>query len=203
MKNNKITNAQEYIDKFPKWEEQLRTAREILNSFPLVETIKWGAPCYTYNGTNLIGLAGFKNHCAIWFHKGSLLQDKQEVFENAQPDKTKFLRQLRFRESENINTSLLKEYIAEALQIEETAVPPNTKSKSKTKKEFELAPELKDVCETDEKLFQAFQKLSNYNQREYSDYIKEAKRESTKERRIIKIKSLIMEGKSLHDKYKK
>ena len=201
MKNSKITNTQEYIDKFHQWKEQLSTAREILNSFPLVETIKWGAPCYTYQGKNLIGLAGFKNHCAIWFHKGSLLQDNHGAFENAQPDKTKFLKQLRFRESENINTSLLKEYIAEAIQLEETVIP--TKTKLKTAKNLELAPELKDVFEEEVKLHQAFKKLSNYNQREYSDYIKEVKRESTKERRILKIKSLIMEGKGLHDKYKK
>lgn len=199
LKANRIID---YIARFPKWEEQLLTSREILNSFPLVETIKWGAPCYTYNGTNLIGLAGFKNHCAIWFHKGSLLQDNQEVFENAQPDKTKFLRQLRFRESENINTSLLREYIAEAIQLEEIAMPLAKKSKTYSK-EIELAKELKVVLEKDEELYHAFKNLSNYNQREYSDYLKEAKRESTKERRIVKIKSLIMKGKSLHDKYKK
>jgi uncharacterized protein YdeI (YjbR/CyaY-like superfamily) len=198
----KANHTIDYIARFPKWEEQLLTAREILISFPLVETIKWGAPCYTYNGTNLIGLAGFKNHCAIWFHKGSLLQDNQEVFENAQPDKTKFLRQLRFREKENINTSLLREYIAEAIQLEEAAMHLPKESKTNSK-EIELAKELKIVLEKDEELFKAFKNLSNYNQREYSDYIKEAKRESTKERRIVKIKSLIVRGKSLHDKYKK
>lgn len=151
----KAKNTIEYIARFPQWEEQLRTAQEILNDFPLlVETIKWGAPCYTYKGTNLIGLAGFKKHCAIWFHKGSLLQDNQKVFENAQPDKTKFLRQLRFRESENINTSLLREYIAEAIQLEETAMPLAKKPKTKSKK-IELTTELKVILEKDKKLYKA------------------------------------------------
>ncbi len=201
MKTNKITTALEYIRKFPKWEEQLQTAREVINGYPLEETIKWGAPCYVYKGTNLIGLAGFKNHCAIWFHKGSLIDDKHDAFKNAQPDKTKFLRQLRFRESENINVPLLKEYINEAIKIEEQQEAP--KVKSKTNKEFELAQELKDIFKNEVEFQNAFKKLSQYNQREYSNYINEAKRESTKERRLIKIKPLIMEGKSLHDKYKK
>jgi len=114
----KATNTLEYIAMFPKWKEQLESAYSVIQEFPLEEHIKWGAPCFTYNRTNIVGLTGFKNHCAVWFHKGSLLSDPNEVLVNAQPGKTKLLRQLCFRESEQVSQDLLKQLIAEAIQLE-------------------------------------------------------------------------------------
>lgn len=117
MKNN-ATSPSEYIKMFPKWKEQLESAYFVIREFPLEEHIKWGAPCFKYKETNLVGLAGFKNHCAVWFHKGSLLSDPNEVLVNAQPGKTKLLRQLRFRESESVSQDILKQLIAEAIELE-------------------------------------------------------------------------------------
>ncbi|ARN77594.1 hypothetical protein BST97_06080 [Nonlabens spongiae] len=79
----KVTNVFEYIELHPKWKEHLSLICEQIKKHPFEEHIKWGAPCFTYNGTNLVGLAGFKNHCAIWFHKGSLLSDPKDFLGNA------------------------------------------------------------------------------------------------------------------------
>jgi len=119
--NKKVTNTLEYISKFPKWEQQFTVIHTILQETELTETIKWGAPCFTLNGKNLIGMVGFKNHCAIWFHKGALLADKDNILVNAQPGKTQMLRQLRFLESEIPNTSQIKDYILEAIAIEKAS----------------------------------------------------------------------------------
>lgn len=119
--NKKVANTQEYIALFPKWAEQFKAIHKILEGTELTETIKWGAPCYTLKGKNLIGLVGFKNHCAIWFHKGALLEDKENVLINAQPGKTQMLRQLRYSESDEINTDLLKTYILESIEIEKSS----------------------------------------------------------------------------------
>lgn len=121
MSKPKINNTQEYIKLFPKWELHFNAIHRILKETELVETIKWGAPCYTLHGKNLIGLVGFKNHCAIWFHKGALLKDEDQILINAQPGKTQMLRQLRFRESEIINTAQIKKYILEAIAIEKAS----------------------------------------------------------------------------------
>ncbi|MGJ8685380.1 MAG: DUF1801 domain-containing protein [Nonlabens sp.] len=116
--NKKAENTEEYISLHSKWKTHFNAITKVLKETELVETIKWGAPCYTLNGKNLIGMVGFKNHCAVWFHKGALLEDKQEVLINAQPGKTQLLRQLRYSEDDNVNTILLKNYINEAIALE-------------------------------------------------------------------------------------
>jgi uncharacterized protein YdeI (YjbR/CyaY-like superfamily) len=48
-----------------------------------------------------------------------------------------------------------------------------------------------------------FYALSKSKQREFAEYIAEAKREETKRKRLQKITLLIMHRIGLHDKYKK
>ena len=73
-----------YIKKHDQWSKQLSTARKVMNSAGLIETVKWGAPHYTFDGKIVVGLAGFKNHCAFWFNQGVFLKDKAKVLVNAQ-----------------------------------------------------------------------------------------------------------------------
>ncbi|GAL74794.1 DUF1801 domain-containing protein [Nonlabens ulvanivorans] len=119
MANPKAKNTQEYISFFPKWKSHFNTIYNVLQNTELEESIKWGgAPCYTLKGKNLIGMVGFKNHCAVWFHKGALLKDNKNALINAQPGKTQLLRQLRYCESDMVDIELLEEYIIEAIAIE-------------------------------------------------------------------------------------
>jgi len=110
-------NTKEYIQKHPLWKDHSEPIVLLLHQLPLEEHIKWGAPCYTSNGKNIVGLAAFKNHCAIWFHQGSLLEDPENILINAQPGKTKMLRQVRFRESELPNIKILKDYFERAIKL--------------------------------------------------------------------------------------
>ncbi len=121
----KVSNTLEYIELYPKWEEHLSLIYEQIKAHSFEEHIKWGAPCFTYNGTNLVGLAGFKNHCAIWFHKGSLLSDPKNYLINAQPGKTKLLRQWRFTElaeghhiESQIDLKTLNQFLKETIYLE-------------------------------------------------------------------------------------
>ncbi|GAK95141.1 DUF1801 domain-containing protein [Nonlabens ulvanivorans] len=63
-------------------------------------------------------MIGFKYHCAVWFHKGALLLDDNDVLINAQPGKTQLLRQLRYNENDVVDIKLLEVYIQEAIGIE-------------------------------------------------------------------------------------
>lgn len=119
MANPKAQNTTEYISFFPKWKSHFNAIHKVLQNTELEETIKWGgAPCYTYDGRNLIGMIGFKYHCAVWFHKGALLLDDNDVLINAQPGKTQLLRQLRYNENDVVDIKLLEVYIQEAIGIE-------------------------------------------------------------------------------------
>lgn len=67
------------VDKFigeqGKWNDELSLLRDIILDCRLEDDFKWGSPCYTWKGNNVIGMRGFKNHCALWFFKGALLSD--------------------------------------------------------------------------------------------------------------------------------
>lgn len=91
--------------------------RELLNSTILTETIKWGGPVYTLNGKNLIGIGAFKNHSALWFFQGALLQKNTHLLVNAQERKTKALRQIRFQEDSKIDKKELLKYIDKTLSL--------------------------------------------------------------------------------------
>jgi hypothetical protein len=42
------------------------------------ETIKWGMPSFEYKGL-VCGMAAFKAHCALTFHKGDLIKDEHGI----------------------------------------------------------------------------------------------------------------------------
>jgi len=187
-----------YIEKHEKWSDELSKLRSIFQKTELIEEVKWGAPTYTLNGKLVAGLAGFKNHYAIWFHQGVFLKNKEHKLVNAQEGVTKALRQWRFEEGDPIESDLVLKYIQEAI---ENSVA-GKEVKPQRKKDVTIPPTLKKAFSDDKKLASAFKNLTPGKQREYADYISEAKRDATKESRLQKITPMIIEGKGLHDKYK-
>ncbi|MDT0687112.1 DUF1801 domain-containing protein [Autumnicola psychrophila] len=51
--------------------------------------MKWGAPVYTLEGKNVIGLAAFKNHCAMWFFNGASLKEIRLYWKMLRKEKPK------------------------------------------------------------------------------------------------------------------
>ncbi|MBT6211095.1 MAG: DUF1801 domain-containing protein [Woeseia sp.] len=54
------TSVDDYIAKADNWQTELRQRREILCATALTEEIKWGVPCYTYKGKNVVGVSAYK-----------------------------------------------------------------------------------------------------------------------------------------------
>ncbi|WP_308950383.1 DUF1801 domain-containing protein [Thalassobacterium maritimum] len=52
------------------WAEVLRSLRAIVLQTELVEVIKWGAPCYTYAGKNVLMLGALKESVVLSFFSG-------------------------------------------------------------------------------------------------------------------------------------
>ena len=184
-------------DKNNNWTEELDLLKEIIAQTELVETTKWGAPVYVLNNKNVIGIGGFKSYFGIWFFNGVFLKDKNNVLVNAQEGVTKSQRQWRFNSKEEVNEKEVLAYIIEAIENEKAG-----KVIKATTKEILISKELQLELDTDKSLAEAFQKFSLAKQREFHEYIEEAKREATKLARIEKIKPMILENKGLNDKYK-
>ena len=193
-----VKSVDEYIQIHPGWEEEITSLREMLRSTELKETIKWGGPVYTVNGKNVIGIGAFKNHCALWFFQGALLKENTALLQNAQEGKTKALRQIRFEKGDEIPANSLRKYALEAIQNQKEG----KEIKPARDKEVEIPSLLETAFENDSNLKKAFFELTPGKQREYCEYISEAKREATKLSRLEKITPMIKAGQGLHDKYK-
>lgn len=195
-----MQKVDEYIQKKTQWSKELGIIRKILNNSELGENYKWSVPVYTINGKNVIGLAGWKKYFGIWFFQGVFLKDKHQILINAQEDKTKGLRQLRYHSIEDIDETILREYIEEAIQNQKDGL--EIKAERTKKKDITIPPELLQQFSNVENLEKAFNKLTPGKQKDYAEHIASAKQEKTKLSRLEKITPMILEGKGLHDKYK-
>lgn len=180
------------------WIEELELLYSIIRSTELEETIKWGGPCFTINGKNVLGLGGFKSYVGIWFHQGVFLKDPLNVLVNASEGKTKGLRQWRFQSKKDINPKQVKAYVLEAIENAKAG----KEIKPEKKKTIEIPAELKNALTKDKKMNAVFAILTPFKQREYVEYIAEAKQEKTRLARIEKITPMIHAGKGLNDKYR-
>ena len=195
---SKAETVDQYIEKHPAWSKELKELRNFMLSYNLEEGIKWGGPVYMLDGKNLFGLGAFKNHYAIWLFQGGLLEKNTSLLVNAQDGKTQAMRQIKFDRSFDLNLKELTGYIDETIALHKqgkkvAAAPP---------KEFKIAEDLKNRINKDDVLNKAFNNLTPGKQKEYSEYISQAKREETKLSRLEKIMPLILSGKGLNDKYK-
>lgn len=173
--------------------------REIVLEFPVEESIKWGAPCYSVDGKLAFGLAVFKSYFGIWFFHGCFLSDPLQVLINAQKDKTTGMRQWRFSGASDMDVPLIRSYLEETVaNVREGKVFTPTKNKP-----IILDPILLDFLKTQAHYQALFEGRNKTQQREFADHISSAKRESTKLARIQVIKAHLDAGTGLHDKYKK
>ncbi len=106
----------EYLEGHPQWAAALTTLRDILNATELAETVKWGAPCYTLGGKNVVGIGAFSQYVGLWFFQGVFLSDPDKVLINAQEGTTKALRQWRFTGAQEIDMDKVNAYVLEAIE---------------------------------------------------------------------------------------
>jgi len=195
----RFKTVDEYIENADHWQDELIRLREILNSMRLEETVKWGGPCYTHEGKLVVGMGAFKSYCGLWFFQGALLEDKDNVLINAQEGRTKALRQWRFESKAAIKARAIKAYVKEAIALQSAG----KEIKPSRAKPLVIPPELQAALAKKKRALVAFTALTKGRQREYADYVAEAKRAETKASRLEKILPMIAAGVGLNDKYRK
>lgn len=55
-----------YFSKSQKWRPALEQLRRIALDCQLTEELKWGCPCYTFHGKNIVLIHDFKEYCAFF-----------------------------------------------------------------------------------------------------------------------------------------
>ncbi|HTN47484.1 MAG TPA: DUF1801 domain-containing protein [Flavipsychrobacter sp.] len=185
-----------YFSKAKNWKNEVEQLRKIVLSCKLTEELKWGVPCYTFQGGNVVLIHVFKEYCALLFFKGALLKDKEGMLVQ-QTKNVQAARQIRFKHVDEItdNTTLLKDYIREAMEIERSGL----KVPLKKTQEFAMPDEFKQKLQDTPALKTAFEALTPGRQRAYLLHFSSAKQPKTREARIEKSMPLILEGKGLDD----
>ncbi|MFC7786917.1 YdeI family protein [Rossellomorea sp. GCM10028870] len=186
-----------FIKKTKTWKEEFERLRSILLGFEeLDEEIKWMHPCYTLEGKNIVLMHGFKDYCALLFHKGALLKDPDGILIQ-QTENVQAARQIRFTNVQEIieMKPILKAYIQEAIEVEKAGLQVELK---KTE-EYTIPEELQTKFDEVPALKTAFEELTPGRQRAYILYFSKAKQSKTRESRIEKYMEHILDGKGLND----
>ncbi len=186
-----------FFDKDSKWQDEYRLLRTIILDTGLTEELKWGKPCYTVNGNNVVLIHGFKDYCALLFHKGVLLNDTENILVQ-QTKNVQSARQIRFPDAEQINemAATIRAYIFEAVEVEKAGLEVPMKKTA----EFEMAEEFKEKLDAIPELKEAFENLTPGRQRGYLLHFSGAKQSKTRASRVEKCIPVILEGKGLNDR---
>jgi uncharacterized protein YdeI (YjbR/CyaY-like superfamily) len=186
----------EFLGKAKKWKEEYETLRNIVLDCELTEEFKWMHPCYTFENKNIVLIHGFKEYCALLFHKGALLQDVHGLLIQ-QTENVQGARQIRFTNVQEIvaTESILKAYIHEAIEVEKAGLEVEFKKNE----EFIIPEELHNKFDDIPALKTAFEALTPGRQRAYILYFSQAKQSKTRESRIEKCMQKILDGKGLKD----
>ena len=185
-----------YFSTATKWQEEIEKLRTIVLDCLLTEELKWGVPCYTLEGNNIVLIHVFKEYCALLFFKGALMNDANGILIQ-QTKNVQAGRQIRFTNIKEIiaQESILKAYIYEAIEVEKAGLKVILKQHS----EYIIPDEFQHILDRNPALKTAFEALTPGRQRAYIFYFSEPKQSKTRESRIEKSIQQILIGKGLND----
>ncbi len=179
-----------------KWQEEVRKLRKVALDSPLTEELKWGCPCYTFQKSNVVLIHSFKEYCAFLFFKGALLHDNKGILIR-QTKNVQAARQIRFTNVQQIAKlePILKAYIYEAIEVEKAGLKVSFKKTS----EYIIPEEFQKRLDEFPLLKTAFDTLTPGRQRAYIFYFSQPKQSKTRNLRVEKYMSQILNGKGLND----
>jgi uncharacterized protein YdeI (YjbR/CyaY-like superfamily) len=185
-----------FFSRAKNWKEEYETLRNIVLDCGLTEDYKWMHPCYTLEDKNIVLIHGFKEYCALLFHKGSLLKDPNGILIQ-QTENVQAGRQVRFTSVQQIveMESIVKAYILEAIEVEKSGVEVEMKKHT----EYVIPEELHTKFDEVPGLKTAFEALTPGRQRAYILHFSQAKQSKTRISRIEKYQEQILSGKGLND----
>jgi uncharacterized protein YdeI (YjbR/CyaY-like superfamily) len=160
------------------------------------ETLKWSMPAYTIGGKILLITAAFKAHAALNFWRGQELRgDKANAEAMGQFGKLESVADLP-------SDAELDRLIGEAAEVAKSAPAPR-KTKHAPKPAPGMHPQFAAALAKAPKARAALDSFPPSAQRDYLEWISEAKQDSTRAKRIAKAVEWLSEGKRRHWKYEK
>jgi uncharacterized protein YdeI (YjbR/CyaY-like superfamily) len=187
-------NVDAYLAGSSTWADEIRRLRPLLSA-RLDEGIKWGKPCYSREGANVVILQEFNDLLSLMFFKGVLLDDPDGLLVEQGPN-SRSAKRLEIQSVEDVDrlADSIGRLVDSAIDVEERGV------ELPAAPELELVEELRERLDADPALKAAFEALTPGRQREYHLFISGAKQSATRQARIEKNVARILEGKGLRDR---
>ncbi|MBX2916167.1 MAG: YdeI/OmpD-associated family protein [Cyclobacteriaceae bacterium] len=163
----------------------------------VVETMKWSFPVFEYKGI-LCNMASFKQHCAFGFWKATLMKDTTLMKNAASETAMGHLGKIQSLTDLPPDKTLIR-FIKEAVKLNEAGA--KVAKKSVEKKELIVPTYFQKALKADKLALKTFTNFSYSNQKEYVEWITEAKTEATREKRMATAIEWLAEGKVRNWKY--
>lgn len=184
-----------FVGRAKTWQGEIQKIRSILLECGLDEELKWGKPCFSFEGKNIAIIQPFKAHCSLMFFKGALLKDTHGLL-RSQGENTQAALRLEFTSEAQVKKAMLAGYVKQAIAVEKAGL----KVDFKAKRELELPEELTRILKKDRPLAKAFQALTPGRQRAYVMHFAAAKQSQTRIARIEKAAPQILAGRGMNDR---
>ena len=191
-KNRKV---EEFVSRAKAWQGEMQKLRSILSGCGLDEDLKWGKPCFMFEGKNIAIIQPFKEHCSLMFFKGALLKDSHGLL-RSQGENTQSALRLEFTSEAQVKKAMVESYVKDAIAVEKQGLSVDFKAK----RELELPAELTQILDKNRRLAKAFEALTPGRKRAYCLHFTAAKQSQTRTARIEKVIPLILAGKGMNDR---
>jgi uncharacterized protein YdeI (YjbR/CyaY-like superfamily) len=186
-----------WVARASSWRDEIARLRAILLASGMTEDFKWGKPCYTREGSNIVLIMPLKQTCALLFTKGALMKDPKGIL--IQPgENSQSARQVRFTSLAQIVKleKSLKTYLADAIAVEAAGL----KVEFRKSTDLVYPKEFQDRLDKDCALRDAFHALTPGRQRQYHLHFTGARQSATRASRVEKAIPLILHGIGLNDR---
>jgi len=179
-----------------KWQKEAGKLRKILLDCDLVEEIKWAKPCFTYQKKNVAIVIPLKDSCALSFFKGALLKDPKHILQKI--GQAQAGRWIKFTSLKEITAmqSTLRNYIYEAIEVEESGKKVILKKIS----EYPVPEELQSRLDAAPGLRAAFEALTPGRRKSYIFHVAGAKQVKTRAARVEKCVPMILSGRGFNER---
>jgi uncharacterized protein YdeI (YjbR/CyaY-like superfamily) len=187
----------EYLERMRAWRDEFETLRLVLLRAGLDEEFKWGKPCYTHGGSNVVIFQPFKELCALLFFKGALLQDPDGALKE-QGENTRSALRLEFRSVADITAAkrTVAALVEDAIRVEQAGLSVPRRALAD---DGPYPEELGMLLDADPALLDAWERLTPGRRRGWLLHFNGAKQSKTRTARIERATPRILEGFGLHD----
>jgi uncharacterized protein YdeI (YjbR/CyaY-like superfamily) len=161
------------------------------------ETLKWGMPHFLYRKQMLAGMAAFKAHATFGFRRA------REVLGETGAERDAMGQFGRLTSVEDLPPGeALHDLIRKAMALTDAGDRP-ARAKAAARPELETPPALEAALAANPAARATFDGFPPSCRREYVEWVAEAKRPETRDKRIAQAVEWLAEGKRRHWKYEK